>query len=231
MQSGQPDNGERGEECAHKPNLTLTKQTNSNLTLNTSQMSIAFVEGNRNGIMKCDVTIDASPEECAAYNYNYTSRRNLKNNDRKDVVHRDAISLNDHSKDLFVVRDFGFGFKPRQFLSRHVWKRTSPEVLVHVAESIDESPMLGQSISNAVVSSRSARRTSILRPVAVAFHLGPTDRYVATNIKTFFSYVKENDSAGVSTKMKYITQMSLGGAIPHKFVNSSAVAHMSDFIR
>jgi len=47
-------------------------------------MSIAHVNA------KCEVVIDASMEECAAYNFLYMSRARMKKHDTKDVLVREV---------------------------------------------------------------------------------------------------------------------------------------------
>jgi len=49
-----------------------------------AQMSIAHVNA------KCEVVIDASMEECAAYNFLYMSRARMKKHDTKDVLVREV---------------------------------------------------------------------------------------------------------------------------------------------
>ena len=74
-----------------------------------TKMSIANIEGESSAFMKCEVTIDSSIEEVAAYNFIYMSRKKVKVNDRKDMLLRDATSINNHALDKIMLRDLGFG--------------------------------------------------------------------------------------------------------------------------
>ena len=74
-----------------------------------TKMSIAHIEGENAGYAKCEVVIDASLEEVAAYNFIYMSRKRVKLNDRKDVLHRVAKDINNYTLDYITVRDLGFG--------------------------------------------------------------------------------------------------------------------------
>jgi len=74
-----------------------------------TKMSIAHIEGESSAFMKCEVIIDASVEEVAAYNYIYMSRKKVKLNDTKDVLHRVAKDVNNHTFEFLLLKDFGFG--------------------------------------------------------------------------------------------------------------------------
>ena len=73
------------------------------------KMSIAHVEGESSTYMKCEVIIDASPQEVAAYGFKVTSRKKVKFHDRKDYLHQDATSINNHALDYIWIRDLGVG--------------------------------------------------------------------------------------------------------------------------
>ena len=74
-----------------------------------TKMSIAHVKGENSAYMKCEMIIDASLEEVAAYNYIYKSRERVKLNDKNNVLHRDATNINIHALDLVLLQDYGFG--------------------------------------------------------------------------------------------------------------------------
>ena len=105
-------------------------------------MSQAYIVGESSTIMKVEVIIDASVEECAAYTFECMSRKRMKINDKKSILMRDAKNHNDYSLDFLSVRDFGFGLRPRRMLLRHVWKRVGGEKIVHVFEDIKESDVM-----------------------------------------------------------------------------------------
>ena len=68
------------------------------------KMSIAHVEGESVGFMKCEVIIDASVEEVAAYNYMYTSRKRTRKGDSKETLLRDATNVNEVSDRCVMCR-------------------------------------------------------------------------------------------------------------------------------
>ncbi|GMI56070.1 hypothetical protein ScalyP_jg761 [Parmales sp. scaly parma] len=55
-------------------------------------MSIAHVEGDSDGYMKCVVNVDASVEECAAYCFTLLSRKRRRINDRKNVLDKSVAA-------------------------------------------------------------------------------------------------------------------------------------------
>jgi len=167
-----------------------------------AQMSIAHIEGDSNAYMKCVVNVDASVEECAAYCFTLTSRKRRRKNDTKNVLARDAKAHNRHSQDYLLVRDLGFGTQPRQFLTRHVWKRVGGERLVYVYESIECSNLF-PSAANENNNFVRAKTTGIVSCESITEH---------------------------STKLTYVVQVNLGGNIPRQLVDHSAVEVLSNYI-
>ena len=102
-------------------------------------MSIAHIEGETDAYLKCVLDVDASVEECAADSFTSMSRKRRRINDTKEVLAREAKSHNRHSQDNLIVQELGFGTRPRQWLTRHVWKRVGGERVVYVNECIERS--------------------------------------------------------------------------------------------
>ena len=165
-------------------------------------MSIAHIEGDSNAYMKCVVNVDASVEECAAYCFTLTSRKRRRINDRKNVLARDAKSHNRHSQDNVLVRDLGFGTRPRQWLTRHVWKRVGGERAVYVNESI---------------------KCSNLFPSATI----ENNNFVRAGGTGYISFEAITE---LSTKLTYVVQVNLGGIIPRQVVDLSALKSLNDYI-
>jgi len=63
-----------------------------------TKMSIAHIKGESMSYMKCEVTIDASLEEVAAYNFIYMSRKRVEINDKRSMLFRDATDINKHTQ-------------------------------------------------------------------------------------------------------------------------------------
>ena len=166
-------------------------------------MSIAHIEGDSDAYLKCVVNVDASVEECASYCFTLMSRKRRRINDRRNVLARDAKSHNCHSQDSLIVRDLGFGTRPRQWLSRHVWKRVEGgERLVYVYESIERSDLFPRAASE---------NNNFVRASG-------------TGIVSFESIADQ------STKLTYVIQLTLGGNIPQQVVDLSALKSLSDYI-
>ena len=168
-----------------------------------AQMSVAHIEGESDTYMKCEVKVDASVVECAAYCFALMSRkRSSRSNNRKNVLLRETKSHNRHSQDNVQVRDFGFGTQPRQFLTRHVWKRLGGERIVYVNESIEHSNLFPSAASK-------------------------NNNFVRAGVTGFFYFESITEH---STKLKYVTQVNLGGNILHQVVDHSAVGFLRDYI-
>jgi len=164
-------------------------------------MSIAHIEGESDGYMKCVVNVDASVEECAAYCFTLMSRKRRRKNDTKNVLARDAKSHNRHSLEYVLVRDLGFGTRPRQWLTRHVWKRVGGERVVNVSESIKHSNLFPSASSE-------------------------NNNFVRAGVTGFLSCELMTEH---STKLTYVTQVKLGGHIPRQVLDLSAAGFLSDY--
>jgi len=167
-----------------------------------AQMSITHIEGESDAYLKCMVNIDASVEECAAYSFLLMSRKRRRINDRRNVLARDAKSHNCHSQDSLIVRDLGFGTRPRQWLSRHVWKRVGRERVVYVYESIERSDLFPRAASE-------------------------NNNFVRASGTGIVSFKSITDQ---STELTYVIQLTLGGNIPQQVVDLSALKSLSDYI-
>jgi len=165
-------------------------------------MSIAHVEGDSNAYMKCVVNVDVSMEECAAYCFTLMSRKRSRMNDKKNVLARNAKSHNRHSQDYVLVRDLGFGTRPRQWLTRHVWKRLGGDRVVYVNETIEQSNLFPSAASE-------------------------NNNFVRAGVTGFLSFEPITKH---STKLTYVAQVHLGGNIPRQLVKLSAVGFLSDYI-
>jgi len=164
-------------------------------------MSISHIEGESDAYLKCVVIVDASVEECASYCFTLMSRKRRRINDRRNVLAREAKPHNRHSQDSLIVRDLGFGTRPRQWLSRHIWKRLGGDIFVYVYESIEHSNLFPSAANE---------NNEFLR-------------VSGTGIVSFEPITKH------STKLTYVVQLTLGGNIPQQVVDLSAVKSLSDY--
>ena len=83
-------------------------------------MSIAHVKGENNAFVKCEVIIDASVEEVAAFSFLFMSRYRVKRVNLTNTIIREAAVNNNHSFDFHTVIDVGFSLSPRRFLNKHI---------------------------------------------------------------------------------------------------------------
>ena len=170
-------------------------------------MSIANVAGDRTAFLKCETILDVSFEECVAYNFTYSSRMKMKMNNTKDVLLSDARNSNNHNLDNILVKKIGVGLRPRQWLTRHVWKRihNPTEKIVHVYESIDESLHLEEKV----------------------------DAFGCVRARTFGYILCEpnGESSIPSTKLKYVVKLDLGKVNSEHLVDSYASHFLGDYVK
>jgi len=162
-------------------------------------MSIAHIEGETDAYLKCVLDVDASVEECAADSFTIMSRKRRRINDTKNVIARDAKSHNRHSQDNLLVEELGFGTRPRQFLTRLVWKRLGGGRIVYVYESIKYSNLFPSAANE---------NNNFVRAVVTGF--------------LSFEPITEH-----SIKLTYVLQLKLGGFIPRQVIDLGAVGMMS----
>ena len=106
-------------------------------------MSLSHVDGEPHAFFKCKVLIDATIEECCAYNFQFNSRKRMRINDRKDVLLREEKSVNNHNKEFLMFRAFPLGISPRSFMSRQIWQLSATgERIDHNIETIKKSDLL-----------------------------------------------------------------------------------------
>ena len=115
------------------------------------KMGAAHVDGEKTATLKCELQVDLTVEEAAAYNFNLMSRKRRTINDRKDILVREVKYHNNHCYDNLLVKDVGIGFRARIFFSQNVWQRDGGQI-AHVAASIPKSELIR------TVSERSASR-------------------------------------------------------------------------
>jgi len=127
------------------------------------------------------------------------SRKRRRINDTKNVIARDAKSHNRHSQDNLLVEELGFGTRPRQFLTRLVWKRLGGGRIVYVYESIKYSNLFPSAANE---------NNNFVRAVVTGF--------------LSFEPITEH-----SIKLTYVLQLKLGGFIPRQVIDLGAVGMMS----
>ena len=159
--------------------------------------------------MLCEVILDASVEEVAAYNCLVLSREKVNINIQEGNIEQRTLWNNNHSFDYCFVKDLGFGLSPRRFLSRNIWKR------------LDESGKIIIAFEDATSS----------KLITENDNKGKKQSYVeASNFGCFFMEPVEEDGTSFSTtKLTYIARVSLGGYVPHLVVEQGAAGYLSGF--
>ena len=179
-----------------------------------TEMSIAYIDGESSAYFKCQVVVDATLEECAAYNYTIMSRKRIKLNDKKSILFRGVKVANQHSLDNLLVRDFGYGLRPRVFLTRHIWKK--------VVDSVTKETILRHAYFGLDTSSNTPFQEK----------LGAFKNSIWTQCASLYTYehYEDPDSSYDQTLMVYVSQVDLGGILPPAAVSMSVVGFLSDYI-
>ena len=96
--------------------------------------------------MKCEVIIDASVEEVAAFNFLFVSRRILRRVDKANTstLIYETLANSNHSFDYHTARDLGVALKPRRWLSRQIWRKYENGSMIHAFYDIESSKLLSK---------------------------------------------------------------------------------------
>ena len=92
------------------------------------KMGKIFVDGSSIVVGRASVTIDASVEQCAAWDMAKMNREQVRDH---GSLERSLTNTNDHNSVYHVVYDLGVsGFQPREFLSSLAWRRQGDKLAV-----------------------------------------------------------------------------------------------------
>ena len=172
-------------------------------------MSIAHVKGENNAFLKCEVIIDASVEEVAAFSFLFMSRYRVKRVNLTNTIVREAAVNNNHSFDFLYILDVGFSLSPRRFLNKHIWKKLDGGKIIQICADIGSSKLLTE-----------GKETAKKRVDASSVSLTMLESIAANN---------EQATPSSLTKLTYINQMNFGGAIPHLLVENRATWFLAEF--
>jgi len=170
-----------------------------------TKMSLAHIDGENCGIMRCETTIDTYVEDCAAYNFLIMSRKRMRDNEGSATVYRQAANINNHALHYNLIIDLGFGLNYRRFLSHQVWKRTEDGGMIIVFRDISESDLFRN------IASENKNR-----------HI------VTAHTSGYYWMMPEKNGC---TKLIVLMQVDLGGIIPAFVADSRAVDFLSDYGR
>jgi hypothetical protein len=127
------------------------------------------------------------------------SRENMEGHVAFGGLDRDLVKFNDHQAIYHVVYDVSIpGFKPRQWVSKVIWKWAAGKKELTVAlDTIEHTDF----------------------PVR--------KEYLRASTTTLVKYKQETDVAGIpQTKVKWTQQVDLGGAIPKWAQNRQGVSQL-----
>ena len=166
------------------------------------KMSIAHILGETtpSAFLKCEVIIDLSLDECSACIFSNANSRYAKKGDTSETITHEERFHNKHCGDNHYVRDLGFGMRPRQFLTRFIWKR--PE---------DESKKMAIYFRHIGESS--------LFPEVPQVGLPTFNNFVRGTINGAYFFEPVLSSRISATSMTLVTQVTLGGVV------SNVLAH------
>jgi hypothetical protein len=154
-----------------------------------------FVDGEAQGIFKASTVVDASAEDCAAWELSKMSRAKLKAFYSSNGLERSIIHINEHLSVFQVVTDLRVpGLLPREYVSSIMWKWQDEDTLVIALESVDVESV----------------------PMK--------DAYLRASATNLFEYKKlphlgEGIGAVPQTRVTLIAQVSAGGNIPRRFAD------------
>ena len=157
--------------------------------------------------MKCEVIIDASVEEVAAYHFLLMSRKFIKLTSGRTII-RDAIKNNDHSNDFLNVIDHGFNVR-RKYLMRQIWEKVD-DVSGKIIIAFDDIK------SSKLLDKYDAAKLNYTKALSTGLY----EFEPASADGTFFK----------KTKLTYISQVNVGGNVPHQVVEMGAAGFFTSFI-
>ncbi|GMH73697.1 hypothetical protein TL16_g06259 [Triparma laevis f. inornata] len=158
------------------------------------KMEATFEEWGSSAVVGRAVTVvDATVEDCAAWEYLKMSRAQLNVHYKSGGggLDRKVVNITDHSDIYHLAMDFGVSsFAPREWLMKCVWKMLDANTMLVGIEDTEDNN----------------------------FPIGAGKKYVRASATAFWKYERLNEENGApQTKVTYYQQADLRGFIP-KFV-------------
>lgn len=161
------------------------------------------VEGDfvKTSIGRSTTVIDASVEDCAAWEFARMTRERMQDHYSFGGLVRQVVKVNNHCDIYLTIYDLGVrSFAPREWLVKTVWK------------VLDENTMIV-----GVVDTEDAR-----------FPICAGKNCVRASSTTFSRYERHPEVAGVpQTRVTYYQQVDLRGFIPKFVANAKSVGALS----
>ncbi|GMH90953.1 hypothetical protein TL16_g11919 [Triparma laevis f. inornata] len=167
---------------------------------NLVKMEIVFEETNKKstiGVGRAITVVDASAEECVAWEFNKMSRQSQRGHYEEGGLGKSEVKLNDHHSIYNAIFDYGLsavGLSPREVLMKKIWKVLDEQTIIVTYESF-EHPHYPVGTKNSIRATGAA----------------------------FWRYEKLPEVDGIpQTRVAYSQQLDLKGLIPKAVVNTKA---------
>ncbi|GMH72902.1 hypothetical protein TL16_g06036 [Triparma laevis f. inornata] len=161
------------------------------------KMESIYEEGSSAAVAKAITVVDATVEDCAAWEKAKLTREMMRSHHSSGGLERKVGKLNNHSELYYQAIDFGVAsFAPREWLTKVVWKVVDKNTMVVGYEDVEDDN----------------------------YPIGAGKGYVRSSAGTFWKYERLNEENGVpQTRVTYCQQADLKGFIPKFVVNSRVV--------
>jgi hypothetical protein len=169
------------------------------------EMGHIFMKGDANIVGSACTVVDASMEECAAWDFQIGSRRRIQDfyKSKKGVL-RQVVPVNDHCLVHHTIYNIGLGLTDRENYTKMVWKRLDENTIVTANDSCSPTAAFKHEEKGSVT----ARYTALL------------------------SYDRLPPIGNVAqTKVSLRVHANMGGLIPPAFVNTGGVNQMMHLSR
>ena len=152
-------------------------------------------------IFRATTVVDASLEECAAWELAKMTRERMKGHLDFGGLDREVVKLNNHAELFLFAMDLGVrGFDSREWLTKVVWKMIDQNTMITTVEDIEHDD----------------------------FPIG-ANNHVRASSGCFWKYEQLDDAAGIpQTRVTYCQQADLKGFIPKALVNSKTTESLEN---
>ena len=153
--------------------------------------------GSSAGVGRAVTIVDASIEDCAAWEYARMTRERIKDHYDFGGLDREVVKLTNHSELFRNAIDFGVKtLAPREWLTKGVWKMVDEDTMIVCYEDAKDE----------------------------RFPPGAGKGYTRASSGAFWKYERLPEVKGIpQTRVTYVQQADLKGLIPSFIVNSKIV--------
>ncbi|GMH53091.1 hypothetical protein TL16_g01370 [Triparma laevis f. inornata] len=161
------------------------------------KMESIHEDGSAAAIGRAVTVVDATIEDCAAWEVTRMTRENMKLHYDFGGIDRKVVKLSDHSELFHNAIDFGVrSFAPREWLAKSTWKMVDENTIIVGVEDIEDDD----------------------------FPIGCKKGYVRASSIAFWKYKRLPEENGFpQTSVTYCQQIDLKGFIPSFAMNSRIV--------